>query len=82
MGHIKAARPLISKGFESAMDPNQLKIEVDGKDVTPRARRQSGSVSYQPEADLSPGNHTVRVYGRTLNNKITGDSWTFVIDPR
>ncbi len=59
------ARPAISATVNdrsgSGLDYTKTQVWLDGKDVSSRAYVRNGVFFFQPEADLQPGNHTLRM---------------------
>jgi hypothetical protein len=76
---VAARRPTISAQFVQAVDPDSVRIRVDGRDVTPMAYVSQDSVVFTPSYDLRPDVHTVRISGKTAYPDETPftDYWTF-----
>ncbi len=65
----------------SGVDPNALRMTLDGRSVSAQFDPQSGRFLYAPSARLSDGQTTVRVDGAdAVGNAITPLIWSFMID--
>lgn len=81
---VSNARPTISATFDdrsgSGIDPQSVRIVLDGRDVTPEADVRANSVTYVPAVNLDPGSHTVRLTAYDLaGNQVVRD-WSFRVD--
>lgn len=75
-GRASNVRPLVSADFGVVMD--NLRIYVDRNDVTNQAQITSNRIAWNPNFDLTPGTHTVRIEGRqTSNNQFVNADWQF-----
>jgi len=57
------------------IDPDSVRLQVDGRDVTSDARINPDRFSYR--ADLPPGRHTAQVVARDHAGNQVSKSWTF-----
>lgn len=83
-GVTPETRPEIFCEFSShraPIDKDQVRIYVDGLDVTPQAIVQAWRVSYVPAKPMAPGRHSVRVVVRDHEGSSGEKSWEFTIDP-
>jgi hypothetical protein len=77
-GAIVPSRDLrIMAQFNQNVDPNSLRIRLDGVDVTAGATRTANGFEYVPSASLQASQHTVLVRGRDVNGQPVSASWTF-----
>ena len=74
---VSARRPEIAATFEQAVDPNSVKIALDGRDVTAQANVTDRSFVVRPEFDLAPGRHTVTIAGRIDHGPPFAGRWDF-----
>ena len=77
-GRIQIAASLADDGG-SGVDPQSVRIRLDGADVTREARVDANEVRYRE--DLPPGRHTVEVSVRDHAGNSSTKSWAFdVVD--
>lgn len=77
-------RPEVRTTFSdvgAGIDPDSLRIIVDGTDVTTAAQWTSDAVSWRPGTDLAEGLHTVRVVVGDLAGHVSTADWSFLIGP-
>jgi hypothetical protein len=75
---VDARRPTIEADFTGAQaNPNSLRVEIDGLNVTDQASRSPRGVVYSPPSDLQSGKHEVRVLGTDTNGMPFDARWTF-----
>ncbi len=83
VGEITNSKPNISvridDGPGSGVDPNSVKISLDGQDITSVARISSNRVSFRPDADLTPGPHKVEITANDLAGNTSTSTWSFNI---
>jgi hypothetical protein len=74
----ESRRPLIEATFGGgAVDPNSLRIMLDGLDVTNDSTRSPRGFTYVPRSPLQPGAHRVRVSGTDSNGQPFSRAWEF-----
>jgi hypothetical protein len=74
---IGSNRPTIQASFENgAVDPNSVRIELDGRDVTDRAYISDRGVTYTPPS-LPPAQHTVQIRGQDSAGATFVRRWSF-----
>ena len=80
---INAARPNIFAAFttvnDKGMDPNSLRMLVNGQDVTATATRTPTFISYYPGARFNTGTVQVEVRGTDIAGNTLQYRWTFVV---
>lgn len=80
----EAGRVQISGSFEDddrrGVDPDSVRLRVDGRDVTGEARISADRFSYR--ADLPPGRYTAEVVARDHAGNQVSKSWTFDVAQR
>ena len=65
----------------SGVDPNSVRLRVDGRDVTRDSRIDGNGIQYRD--DLAPGRHSVELTVRDRAGNTSRRSWTFdVVDTR
>jgi hypothetical protein len=77
-GTAPSRRPLIEAQFAGGeVDPNTIRISVDGAEVTNDATRSPRGFTYVPNSPLQPGIHRVRVAGTDRNGQPFVRGWAF-----
>ncbi|HEX3465545.1 MAG TPA: copper amine oxidase N-terminal domain-containing protein [Candidatus Elarobacter sp.] len=75
---VSARRPTIEAYFGGGtVDPNSLRITLDGTDVTQDSTRSPRGFTYAPRSPLQPGEHRVRVTGTDNNGGNFNRGWNF-----
>jgi Copper amine oxidase N-terminal domain len=75
---VTSRRPTIEATFGGGtVDPNTVKVTVDGLDVTSEATRSTTGILYAPRSPLQPGNHTVTVTGTDNSGATFNRGWSF-----
>jgi hypothetical protein len=75
---VTSRRPTIEATFGGGtVDPNTVKVTVDGLDVTSDSTRSTTGILYAPRSPLQPGRHTVNVTGTDSNGGAFNRSWAF-----
>jgi hypothetical protein len=75
---VDARRPTIEADFGiTQANPNSIRVEIDGLNVTDQASRSPHGVVYSPPSDLQSGKHDVRVAGTDANGLPFEGRWTF-----
>jgi lipoprotein-anchoring transpeptidase ErfK/SrfK len=79
---ISESRPTISFAVDGSDRLGELRVMLDGRDVTARARGEDGTVSLRPPADLADGPHSVQVSFSSGNvfARSVQRSWDFDVD--
>ncbi len=76
---VSSRRPTVEADFGGAQaDPNSIRVEIDGLNVTDQASRSPRGVVFSPPSDLQTGRHEVRVSGTDLNGMPFEQRWNFV----
>jgi copper amine oxidase-like protein len=75
---VQARRPTIEADFnEARANPNSIRLELDGVNVTDQSSRSPRGVVYSPPSDLQSGPHQVRVFGADVNGAPFEGRWNF-----
>jgi copper amine oxidase-like protein len=74
---VPAKRPAVSGTFSRAVDPNSVRITLDGRDVSSTTYVSSSSFLFSPTYDLEATVHTVRVTGKDGDGVPFDRSWSF-----
>jgi hypothetical protein len=75
---VAARRPTIEADFGNARaNPNSIRLEIDGLNVTDQSSRSPRGVVFSPPSDLQSGRHDVRVFGTDSNGLPFDGRWTF-----
>jgi hypothetical protein len=72
---VNERRPQIGATFDRRVDPNTVRITIDGRDVTATAYVSDRGVNFTPGFDLPYGPHDVHVVGRGAG--FVDRRWTF-----
>lgn len=67
----------ISADFSNQVNPNSIRVWLDGADITSRCNVSRASISYRPPAPLAFGGHTMRVAGIDAGGSRFDRSWSF-----
>jgi hypothetical protein len=75
---VDSRRPTIEANFAGApVDPNTVRVSLDGLDVTDQTTRSPQGIVYSPPSDLLSQRHQVRVTGRDANGLPFERTWSF-----
>ena len=74
---VRTTQPTISAEFSVRVDPNSVRIFLDGLDVTASATRSQTGFIFEPPSPLESQAHVVRVAGRDRNGGRFERSWSF-----
>jgi len=74
---INGLRPEIAATFAEPVDPNSVRVEVDGRDVTESTYVTGRSFVYDPTFDMPASRHEVVVSGRTSGHEPFRERWSF-----
>jgi hypothetical protein len=75
--YIQVARPAVSGNFSQAVDPNSVKLTLDGRDVSSTTYVSQNDFLFTPTYDLSQTTHTVDVKGTSAAGAAFDRSWSF-----
>jgi hypothetical protein len=70
---------VISAQFSRRVEPNSVRVWLDGANRTMQSGVSSTEFSFKPPAPLAFGSHTVRVAGRAPDGETFDRSWSFVV---
>lgn len=76
-GRTRIGARLADEG--SGVDPNSVRMRLNGRDVTADARVSPGEITYR--ADLEPGRYTAEIQVRDVAGNSTRKAWTFDVTP-
>jgi hypothetical protein len=77
-GSVNAAsKPAISGTFGTPVDPNSVRILLDGRDISGTAYVSSTDFQFTPGYNLTAQRHTVEVSGRAQTGATFDRSWSF-----
>jgi hypothetical protein len=75
---VAARRPTIEAQFSNAVaNPNSIRIELDGLNITDQASRSPRGVVFSPPSDLQSGRHEVRIVGTDMDGRPFDSRWAF-----
>ncbi len=72
-----APRPTISANFSAPVDPNSLRITLDGLDVSEQSTRSPSGFIFAPASPLQSMPHDVVVAGTLKSGEPFRDTWRF-----
>lgn len=78
-GSINRPYPLINADFRVRVQPQSMRISLDGRNVTQIAKVTALGFEFTPAFPLRVGTHTVRIMGVTQNGTPVSDSWSFSV---
>jgi hypothetical protein len=76
-GYVQVARPAVSGSFSEAVDPNTVKLTLDGRDVSSTTYVSKNDFLFTPPYDLSQSTHTVEVKGNSAAGVAFDRTWSF-----
>lgn len=74
---VGASRPTVQATFRQAVDPNSLRLTLDGLDITNASTRSETGFIYAPPSPLQSTSHTVTVVGKTRSGQDFSNMWRF-----
>jgi hypothetical protein len=74
---VAGERPTISGDFTQPVDPNSVRLTLDGLDVTSAATRSGSGFVYAPPSPLQSMRHRVRVEGTFRSGQAFSQDWAF-----
>jgi len=79
---VAVSRPTISASFDEAayVDPNTVRLTLDGMDVTSEANINRNSISYRPAVGIAPGRHDVVLTAVDQNGNSVTKRWSFRVN--
>jgi len=78
-GYVQVARPAVSGSFSEAVDPNSVKLTLDGRDVSSTTYVSKNDFLFTPPYDLSQATHTVEVKGTSAAGAAFDRTWSFTL---
>lgn len=74
-----SSRPRIGASFDRPV--NNLRLVIDGVDVTSQSSRTGNQIVWSAPYDLSQGQHTAQVQATDGQNQSVQRSWSFTLNP-
>jgi Copper amine oxidase N-terminal domain len=75
---VQSRRPTIEATFAGGtVDPNSIRVTLDGADVTNNSTRSPRGVTYAPQSPLQAGAHQVVISGNDSNGQLFRRAWQF-----
>ena len=74
---VRTTRPTISATFSVPVDPNSVRVSLDGLDVTASSTRSETGFVFEPPSPLQSMAHVVRVTGRDRDGARFVKQWSF-----
>ncbi|MGR4064853.1 MAG: copper amine oxidase N-terminal domain-containing protein [Vulcanimicrobiaceae bacterium] len=78
---VRSVNPPISANFNQSVDPNSIRISVDGRAVTQQASIGNNGFSVTPPFDLRAGTRGVSVSGTSSTGQQFTQNWSFNVTP-
>jgi hypothetical protein len=75
--YVQVARPAVSGSFSETVDPNTVKLTLDGRDVSSTTYVSRNDFLFTPTYDLSQSRHTVEVKGASATGAAFDRTWSF-----
>ncbi|MBV9103519.1 MAG: copper amine oxidase N-terminal domain-containing protein [Candidatus Eremiobacteraeota bacterium] len=75
--YVQSVRPTIAADFNRRVDPNTVRIVLDGLDVTSQSTRSETGIVYAPPSPLQSGRHRVEVSGKDRDGASFTRVWRF-----
>jgi hypothetical protein len=79
MANRLSVSAVFDDGTGSGVDPNSVRLLIDGNDVTEAATVNSSFVTWRPTRDLAAGVHSVTVTARDRAGNTLTRSWEFTV---
>jgi hypothetical protein len=79
MAQTPRVYPPIGASFDRPLQPQTVRVRLDGQDVTADARIRPDGFQFTPSYRLSGGTHTVRVTGIAQDGRPVSQYWTFTV---
>jgi hypothetical protein len=80
--HVGSRRPTIEASFAAPVDPNSVRIVVDGLDVSQYSTRSTSGFVYAPPSPLQSMRHRVEVSGNLADGTPFQGRWSFTSGSR
>jgi hypothetical protein len=74
---VTSRRPTVAANFTREVDPNSVRVSIDGLDVTAQTTRSQTGIVYAPPSPLQSTEHQVRVEGSDRDGRPFQGSWRF-----
>jgi len=74
---VAARSPSVSGSFSEPVDPNSVKITLDGRDVSNTTAISANNFLFSPAYPLAAEKHTVHVSGKSAGGTAFDRSWSF-----
>jgi hypothetical protein len=74
---VRATRPTIQGAFAQPVDPNSVRLTLDGLDITRDATRSVSGFVYAPPSPLQSDRHVVTIVGHLATGEPFADRFTF-----
>jgi len=78
---VETPRPLVRVITGPTLQAGTARLLVDGQEVT-LLKREGNLISYEPSADLAPGEHTAQVIVKDALGREQTQQWTFRVQPQ
>jgi hypothetical protein len=74
---VSAIKPTIEADFTEKVDPNTIKVTLDGLDITSGTTRSETGIVYAPPSPLQATQHTVHIIGKDQAGVTFDRTWSF-----
>lgn len=74
---VNNTHPALHAAFSEPVNRDSLRVDVDGRDVTPLVYANPNGFDVTPNFELAPGSHKVTVSGTTTAGASFSRSWSF-----
>ncbi len=76
-GTAQSIRPAVSGRFTSTVDPNSVRITLDGRDVSSTSYVSANDFLFTPTFDLPATQHSVQITGNSSDGIAFNRGWSF-----
>lgn len=77
---VETPRPLVRVITGPTLQPATARLLVDGQEVT--VKREGNLLSFEPAADLAPGEHQAQILVKDLAGREQSQQWSFRVQPQ
>ena len=74
---VASVKPTVSANFAQNVDPNSVKLSLDGRDITASSTTSTTGFVYAPPSPLQSIKHTASASGKLANGGTFAQSWAF-----
>ena len=76
-GYVGSTKPTISANFAQKVDPNSVRVTLDGLDISRSATLSDSGFVYAPPSPLQSIKHSLTVAGKLAGGQEFSEGWSF-----